>query len=176
MTMAGSLRSGSKTLWRPKANAVRTAPSGAPLPPPLDGIRQPRAAGSFVLEDLFRAFGRGPTDVPPTELVDRLYELAFSLLVLFVFLEVVRVVKKLGVLGESCLILYPFAHVVAGAAIATRNACAFTVCPFRVVLGHSPKVPLRRGLRGPGRCGQHPAGRRCRCDQRRRPGRVGRLG
>jgi hypothetical protein len=43
------------------------------------------------------------------------------------------------------------------------------------VLGHSPKVPLRRGLRGPGLSGQHPAWRRCRCEQGRRPGRLGRF-
>ena len=111
----------------------------------------PERLGSFVFKDLFGAFGRGPADMPAAELVDRLYELAFALFVFFVLLEVVRVMEKLGVLGESCLILYPFAHVVAGAAIAPRGACTFTVCPFRVALGHLPKVPLRRGLGGPGR-------------------------
>ena len=88
--------------------------------------------------------------MPAAELVYRLLELAFALLVLFVRLEVVRVVEKLGVLGKSGLIFHPFAQVIAGAAIAPGGARAFTICPFRIALGHLSKLPLRGRLRGPG--------------------------
>ena len=99
-------------------------------------------------EDLFRALGGGAANVPAAELVYRLYELALTLTFLLVFLEVLGVVEKLGVLGESPLVLNPIAQVVARAAVAPRGARAFTICPIRVALGHLPKVPPGRRLRG----------------------------
>ncbi len=143
MTIAGSLRSGSNTFWSPKAKAVRTAPVALRWRQrSMESGRPVRRGASFSrICSVPSGAERRTCRRPYSSTVSTSF--SFGALFFLVLFQLVVVMEELGVLGETRLVLYPVAQVVCSTTIAVRGACAFTICPLRVALGHPPKVQLR---------------------------------
>ena len=92
MTMAGSLRSGSKTCWSPKANAVRTAPVALLRRHFSTLSGRPVSAGGLVFQHLVGALRGRSSYMAAPKLVDVLVDL----LVLEVTVLVGTLVQRVG--------------------------------------------------------------------------------